>query len=435
VLQRQTFTTNPWLGGRLTGLLRIIILIGLILVLGSVGSALFEDFNTEIIIDGWKGWQGMLDSIPDLALMSLAFIVRSYRYYILVVFGFLAVFHFASHYIRYVHNLDNLRQARQYLRALIFGMGYPRLTIRDGERQLDPGEFNLLDRVGGPGYLIVQPGSLVLLEGADGDMRVCGEGSNYVTRFEKISETINLDDRQGFIESTMGTTKDGVTINVRDVNYGYRLRTGRAFSEAARQNQDAPNPFSYQAVLNMVFGRSMGAFGITPWHNMVNIAVDATIIDYIRENQFDIVNAPKFNRETSRVEIMRRINSPGTRNRLRNVGAELLWIDIGHFDVVDKRYEEQMVEVWGAKWSGLAEVKRAFGDAKRTSYLEQGRAEAQAEILESIMSVFEKLGGPKGDPKTIRAIILSRTAQLIEGMSQSGLLTGGDADELPPPTQ
>ncbi|MBC8504357.1 MAG: hypothetical protein ISR58_20490 [Anaerolineales bacterium] len=408
---------------------------GVILVLGSAGSALFEDFDTEIIITGWVGWQGILDSIPDWGLRSLAFITRSYRYYLLVFSGFVATFYFAARYIRDIYNLENARLGMHYLRALLFGIDYPRLNVQDGEKQLDPGEVNLLDKIGGPGYLVVQPGSLALLEGADGEMRVCGEGSNYVTRLEKIRETIRLEDQQGYIESTSGTTKDGVTIKVNHINYSYRLRTGRMSSELARQNPDSPNPFSYQAVLNMVFGRSVGSIDITPWHNMVNIAVDGAIIDYIRANLFDVVTAPSFDQDTARVEITRKINSKFVRNRLANVGAELIWVDIGHFEVVDKRYEEQRIKTWGAKWSGLAEVKRAFGDAKRTSYLEQGRAEAQADILMSIMSVFEELGGPKGDIETIRAIILSRTAQLIEGMSHSGLLPRGDSDELPPPTQ
>jgi len=406
-----------------------------VLVLGSIGSALNEEFDTAIIIDGWLGQHGLLHAIPDWGLASLAFLVRSYRYYLLVFLGFVGIFYFGAHYLRYIQNLENLGLAMRYLGAMLFAFRYPRLTIQDGEMQLDPGETNLLERIGGPGYLIIQPGSLVLLEGAEGDMRVCGEGSNFMTRFEKIREVTNLDDRQGFIKSTIGTTKDGITIKVRNVNYGYRLRTGRMFSEAARQDPDAPYPFSYRAVLSKAFGRSVGAFRITPWHDMVNIAVDAAIIDYIRANQFDIVTAPKFDRETARVEIAQRVNSPPIRNRLRGVGAELLWIDMGHFEVVDQRIDEQRVETWGAKWSGLAEVKRAFGDAKRTSYLELGRAEAQAEILMSIMSVFDEIGGPQNNKETIRAIILSRTAQLIEGMTDRGLLTGGSSDELPPPSQ
>jgi len=419
----------------LWGFLRLLGVLGFVLLLGSVGSALFEEFNSEVVATGWLGQSRILKLIPFNVLRLFAFLARSYRYHLFVFLVFLGVFYVGAHYIRVVYNLDMLRLGMRYLGALLFAIRYPRMTIQDGEKQISPGETNLLDLIGGPGYLIIQPGSLVLLEGANGTTRVCGEGSNYVSRFEKIRHVINLDDRQGFIEETKATTKDGVAIRVRNVNYGYRLRTGRVFSEAARQNPDAPYPFSYRAVLAMVFGRSVGAFDITPWHNLVNIAVDAAIIDYIRANRFDDVTTPRFDGDIARVEIARRLNSGGTRNRLRGVGAELLWVDMGHFEVVDKRIEAQRVETWGAKWAGLAEVNRAFGDAKRLSFRELGRAEAQAEMLLSILSVLDDIDDLESNEDTVRAIILSRASQLLEGMSGRGLLTGGSSDELPPPSQ
>lgn len=417
------------------GLLRLLGVLGFVLLLGSVGSVLFEEINSEVVATGWLGQSRILKLIPFGVLKLIAFLARSYRYYLLVFLGFFGIFYIGARYIRVVHNLSRLRLGMRYLGSLLFAIRYPRLTIQDGEKQIPLGETNLLDEIGGPGYLIIQPGSLVLLEGVNGNMRVCGEGSNFVTRFEKIRELLNLDDRHGFIESTVVTTKDGVTIKVRDINYGYRLRTGRVFSEAARQNQDAPYPFSFRAVLNMAFGRSVGTAGITPWHNMVNLAVDAAITDHIRANRFDTVTAPRFDRETARVEIANRLNSDRTRNRLRDVGAELLWVDMGHFEIVDKRVEEQLMETWGAKWAGMADVRRAFGDAKRQSYLELGRAEGQADMLISILEVLDSIDDLTGKEDTIKAIILSRTSQILDGMSERGLLTRGVSDELPPPSQ
>jgi len=423
------------LGGRLAGFGRLLGIFALVLLLGSLGSAVFEKFDTQVLVNGLLGQYWYLRIIPETVLKFFAFVVRSYRYYLLVLLGFLGIFYVSARYIGDIYDLDKFSWAVRYLSSLLFGFPYPRITIQDGEKQIPPGEINLLDKIGGPGYLIIQPGSLVLLEGANGTTRVCAEGSNFVSRFEKIREVFNLDDRQGFIESTVATTKDGITIKVRDINYGYRLRTGRVSSDTARQNQDAPYPFSYQAVLNMVFGRSIGTGGLTPWHQMVNLAVEAAITDFIRENLFDDVSAPRFGKTEARIEIARRLNSEGTRFRLRGVGAELLWVDMGHFEVVDKRIEEQRVETWGAKWAGLADVNRAFGDAKRLSHRELGRAEAQAEMILSILSVLNDIDDLESNEDTLRAIVLSRISQLLDGMSERGLLTGGSSDELPPPTQ
>ena len=140
-------------------------------------------------------------------------------------------------------------------------------------------------------------------------------------------------------------------------------------------------------------------------------------------------------RQTAREEIAKRLSSPGIRNRLRGLGAELIWVDIGHFEIADKRIEEQLVEVWGSKWLGGANVRRAYGDARRASLLEIGRAEAEAGI---IMSILEAIGDLDEDTshERIRTIILTRTAQLLDGMSGSDLSMWRGMQpprELPPP--
>ncbi|MBM3143545.1 MAG: hypothetical protein FJ010_00990 [Chloroflexi bacterium] len=432
-MRRFLVLTDPWLGDRLRGYARMLVVFGFVLLLGSIGSVLFEEFNTEAVATAWREQSLILKLIPFGVLRLSAFLARSYHHYLLAFLAIMVIFYVVAHYVRAIFNLDGVGLSVRYLAALLFAIRYPRLTVQDGEKQISPGEINLLDRIGGPGYLIVQPGSLVLLEGVDGSARVCGEGSNFVSRFEKIREVITLDDRQGFIESMFATTKDGVTIEVRDVNYAYRLRTGRVSSETARQNPDEPYPFSYRAVLNMVFGRSVRSVGITPWQELVDFAVNTAITDYIIANRFDDVTMPRFDRDVARVEIARRLNSERIRNRLRGVGAELLWVDIGHFEVVDKRVEAQRVETWGAKWAGLADVQRAFGDARRLSYLEKGRAEGQAEMLISILEVLDDVDNLVDNEDTIRAIILARTSQILDGMTERGLLTGGPADELLPP--
>ena len=411
----QTKSRNPWLGDRLGGLARFVVVILLILLLGSVGSYLFE-------------------TIEEPVFKALAIFSVSRRYYFLLSVAVFAAFVVGGFYIQAIYAIDKFRLALRYVIALVFGFFYPRLHIKDGKMQIHDGTHNLLNLIGGPGFLIIHPGSLALLEGVDGEPRVCAEGLNFVTRYERIMDIINLDDQKGFIESVKATTKDGIKIDVRDINYGYRLRTGRTNSEKARQDQDAPHPFSFQAVLNMVYSRSVGKFGKTPWGQTVNLAVNGTITDYIRESRFDDLAAPQFGDPETRVVIAQKLNSEFTRNRLKAIGAELLWVDMGHFDVFDDRIDEQRVETWGAKHIGSAEVQRAFGDAKRSTFLERGRAEAEAEMLMSILNVFDNIEDLDDPDQNIRSIILTRTSQILEGMSKQGLLPGAQSDELPPPS-
>jgi hypothetical protein len=411
----QVKSRNPWLGDRLGGLARFLLVLLLIFLLGSVGAAIYETLE--------------MPGPTMLALLSAGM-----RYYLLVAMAFFAIFVIGGFYIQAVYTLDQFRLGLRYTIALVFGFFYPSLQIEEGQMKISDGKTNLLEKIGGPGFLVIQPGSLVLLEGVDGEPRVCAEGLNFVTRFEKIREVINLDDQKDFIESLNATTKDGIRIQIRDVSYGYRLRTGRTHSEKARQDPKAPHPFSYQAVLKMVYGRSVGKPGLTPWERMVRNAIESAIANYIRENRFDEFASPRFGQPETRVVIAQNLDSESTRARLKGIGAELLWADIGHFEVVDERVDIQRAETWGAKHLGIAEVKRAFGDAKHLSFIEIGRAEAEAEILMSILSVFDDIEDIQDVDDSVRSIILTRTAQILEGMSKQGLLPGGQSDELPPPS-
>jgi hypothetical protein len=103
---------------------------------------------------------------------------------------------------------------------------------------------------------------------------------------------------------------------------------------------------------------------------------------------------------------------------------------MGHFEAVDERVDEQFVETWGAKWLGNAKVKRAFGEAQRTSYLEIGRAEAQAEML---LSIIDALDGVEKSDENVRSIILSRTAQILDGLASDDSSSKNTRDEIPPP--
>jgi hypothetical protein len=110
----------------------------------------------------------------------------------------------------------------------------------------------------------------------------------------------------------------------------------------------------------------------------------------VRQTYDHQLATPRYQDKESREEIKKNIFSKGTREKLRNLGAELLWVDIGHFDIPDK-VTEQRVKTWQAKWHGIAERERAEGEAFRLTYLEQGRAEAQAELIMKIVKIWRIL--------------------------------------------
>lgn len=345
---------------------------------------------------------------------------RGLRFYVLplaALFGALLV---GAHYVQDIYELRSFGMAFRYLVAVLFAIGYPRLTIESGEKKIEGGEANLLNIIGGPGYVRILPGNVILLERLTAPSNIRAAGSHFISRMETIKEIASLDDHHGFIEAVSATTKDGIEIVVRNVHYRFRLRTGRRLGDYTERTPVKPYPFSMQAVRNMAYHREVGKEGLKPWPAAVRSLVIGVITNYINQNQIDHLTAPDGDDIDPRLEISKKLRSRPVRERLRNVGAELLWFDIGHFDIQDEKVAEQRLDTWQAKWIGNANVERAYGEAKRGAYQDLGRAEAQAEMLMSMIHVLDDEGLSGDNPQDIQNYVYMKIAQILEGLNKGG---------------
>jgi hypothetical protein len=99
------------------------------------------------------------------------------------------------------------------------------------------------------------------------------------------------------------------------------------------------------------------------------------------------------------------------------LGTELLWIDVGHIDIVDPGVDSGRLDLWATDWIGNASNIRADGEAVRQAYQELGRAEAQSEYIMSITNELKNID-MSGDPReNLRRILLVRTAQILDAMA------------------
>jgi hypothetical protein len=331
---------------------------------------------------------------------------------------------------RFTHTayfLPDLSSAWRYLMASLFSFDYPILVIVDGKPLVDSlGEPNLILAIGGPGYLHIHPGNVVLIEGLDGQMRVLGAGRHFITRLERVKEVISLEERYAQVEKIAATSRDGLEVVARDIRYRYRLDSGRPGDSGLGRTPEDPYPYSEQAVIQAVYNRTIDPSGLGEWHTGVNAVVERLIADYIRQNLVDHLTAPIIESEDPRGKIRKQFFSEQGRTRFREKGVELLWIDIGHFETLEKEVAEQRVNTWQARWLGNATIMRAYGESQRLAYEEMGRAEAQAEMLMSIIHGLEDVAA-KGEPRqNIRTLYLARIAQLLEVMGKQQSLPPGE---------
>lgn len=400
MIQRvQLFFNNLIGGGRLWGLLRLVIVAGIIGLFANWDRYIWNEPGSEPASLIW--WWGLRFWVMPLAALAGAFLAGSL-------------------YLRRLHQLRRQRMASRYLIASAFSIGVPGLLIKDGQPSLAVGQDNLIWAIGGPGRLNVRPGSAVVVETLHKPTRVLGAGLHILTRLERLREIISLFDQHGMTEQVNAATKDGIEVNVQRIQYRYRLLTGRQPRDYRKRTTQDPYPFSIDAARKLAYQRTAFADGsVTPWDRVVTNAVVGVVTDYLNANQFDPATTPRYHENDPRAAMATTMYTRAIRERLRANGTELLWFDIGNFEPKYPEVVAQRLETWGATWTGLATTEEAYGEARRLSVQETARAEAQAEMLTGITQSLRQAGLGGGTEENLRQLIVMRTAQLLETMIEA----------------
>ncbi len=209
-------------------------------------------------------------------------------------------------------------------------------------------------------------------------------------------------------------TRDGFEVKIGRTRFRFRLLADRG---AGRRKN--PYPYSETAIYDMIYNRIVSEQGVEDWSSGVAGNIRGVISRYINRHTLDHLTAPEESGADPRGDIQRELRSPAVTSNLRQRGTELLWIDIGSFEIANKLVEQQRLNTWQAKWIGDARLARSYGDAQRLAYQEIGRAEAQAEMLISIMHALSDVNLRGGTRQSLRDVILVRTAQLLEAMGEN----------------
>jgi hypothetical protein len=382
-----------------------------------------------LMITGMAFWSASVFTRPEQfpwVLFSLA----GLRFWVFPIAGFLGALLIVGHYISDLYELPGLTHGVRHTLSILFGFGLPALHISDGRVENNINGINLLERIGGPGLLNVDPGNLVILENQTGPSNVYAGGSHFVSRRETIKDVVSLEDYHGFIDERRATTRDGIPVIVRNINYHFRLRPPRRAVDHSARRPDDPFPYSMQGIRNYVYNRSVTPDGLTGIDAAMNINVGGAITDFISDSQFEQLMLPGAGTDP-RMVIRNQLSTPARQNQFRNLGMELLWVDIGHFDVEDNVWAER-VRTWGARWVGTAEIDHALGESQRLTSHSRARAEGRADALRGLIETFEDARLNGTPPQSLRNLILLYTAQILEeigeyGVDQSpGELPGGE---------
>lgn len=340
---------------------------------------------------------------------------------LLYFMGLLSAVATAIYYLKDIYDQDFEKIPLRYLMASFFGWFPPRVHINFREDK-SIGR-RMVELIGGPAKLIVEPGWVALTETLSMPGKLYGHGMrHFLPRHERLQEVIDLHEQELKLEPVSGFTRDGIQVVVHDAKVSYRIFDGRPdTSNTDKINSRNPYPYSQDAIHNYAYKRSVilnkdKKPEQQSWKFAVALRVNGLISNYINEHKLDEVIAPreqdnKFVRE----EIRKKAYDPDFIENLRSIGTTLRWWDPGEFRS-QNAVEKQYIANWSADVQSEIQVNKAYGEAQKMAYEELGRAEAEAELLMSIIHALDGVRLGKDKVQTLQNLILLRTAQVIKAL-------------------
>lgn len=414
---------NPLYSEQLRAWVRLFFLVVSIPVFAMVGMWIFESANAFEIARSIREASIWTRLIPRwLALLLTPLTAWNYARYLLAPLGaFLLVFLAGALYVQDIYALDTFSSAIRYVFSSMFGITYPQLQIDGGKKIVRPEEINTLDKIGGPGFALIQPGNAILCKSLRSPSTIHLPQRYFMTPFETIGAIADLTDQEGYKDEIWTVTLDGIQMHLRDIRFCYRLLPSGSGGNGSVRTTDNPYPFSSDTILDSVFNLSAS----DTWQTAVERTVVGEITTFINNHRIDHLTAPRRFSQDPRRELQTQLFKPGINERLKKNGAELVWVDVGHMDIIelseDKRenVDGQRLDYWASRWTGEIKRTHAIGEAKRVAYQERGRVDAQAAFLQSITDALREFELSDDPEENLRRLLLVRTAQILEGMASN----------------
>lgn len=347
-----------------------------------------------------------------------------FRQVILIYFfALISAFAASVAYIKDIYDEETDRIPFRHFVACFFGLLIPKLKVSN--KIQDSAWKEMVEKIGGPAILNIEAGYAVLTETLTSPAHVYGQGSrHFISRQERVYEIVDLHEQEGSIPNVTSTTRDGIEVTAANLKFNYRLwdsQWERHRNDQARATN--PYPFSKEAIHNYVYNRSVqvdehGRQKPFSWSSVVGGRVQGIIRDYITEHRLDDVIASREHEKEKnpREDLRNSAYQPSFISSLRTTGTILRWWDPGEFKSLND-IESQFLSNWSVDFKSNVRLNQAYGDAQKQAYEELGRAEAEAELLMSIIHALDGIKFASDKTQTLHNLILMRTAQVIRALN------------------
>lgn len=400
---------------QINGLLRIALVIVIVYFFFPwFGGTVFEKLSADEVAKSFREVCPLLKRIPDWFLYRLDW--RVARYMIPPLAAIVAIFIAGSSYVHDIYNLKDLKLALRYVVTSMIGFFSPELRIDGGRKDIPSSAATLLDVIGGPGTVLIEQGNAVIFRKLNEVSDISITQAYFMGPFEKIGSIASLEDQEGLLDDVLTATRDGIRVRLTDVHFRYRIVPMVVDGRMISPSLDSPFPYSEEALRNMAYNLNINATGPDSWPAAVHRFVRAAITDYINSHSIDHLTAPRGDTDSPREGLRIDLFSEQRQEILRYVGAELVWIDVGHIDIIPEQVDDLRVQTWASDWIGDNKKAYAYADAIRLAYTEIARGEAQAEMILAIANALDKINLAASSKENLRSLLLLRTAQILDAM-------------------
>lgn len=288
------------------------------------------------------------------------FLPHTWRHVILSLVAYTLARRMAAQYVDDLFELPSTRIAQQFITAAFEGVNYLEVTVDanspSGFRQADADTY--LARIGGPGYLRVDAGNAAVLERYGRPADAFGQGSHFISHFERLRAVVDLRDQYQQVERFSARTKDGLEVQIENLEVAFRVTMKtrqRLESDQYPFLRSAVGRIAYEELVSLPANHHLR---VLPWTRTVLQRLVSRVRDYIGRTYLDDLlkqddERSRAERENLKATIVRELESKDSRDALASQGVELIWVNLGHI-VLPEDAHLQRIDTWQAQWKADA---------------------------------------------------------------------------------
>jgi regulator of protease activity HflC (stomatin/prohibitin superfamily) len=313
----------------------------------------------------------------------------------------------AGAFVAQMYSLNSLWRGIGFAVDTTLGLSLNRqsIAVRHGEYEGKPAdEHEVLLKIGGPGVLSIKDHTAVLTERGARYSRVLGPEDHTLMPFERIRAIYDLR-TQSFDSVELSLTKDGVPV---------RAKVGAMFRFMKRMPDEPPSSPQHPRFLSILRhyltrtpsgpvkeppvspeALRMACYEVPcppapiKWYQAAFGTAKGEVGEELNRRTLDEVFAPDDPDRSPRREIAAKLDSAG-RSALAARGIELVDSTFGNLQL-PREVTAQRTSMWQAGWEKESTITRSASEAEGLLQLHTARAEAQAELVKSVVQAVRMM--------------------------------------------